>query len=75
MAKVVVDINDKELETFLTILNNLKTGMINSIDVEKQKKYNKPKPVQSEPLKPMVLQRKYIDTQTFKERLKRMKQK
>jgi hypothetical protein len=75
MAKVILDINDKDLETFLTILNNLKTGMISSIDIEKQRKYNKPKPIQSKPLEPTVLQKKYIDTQTYKERLKRMKQK
>ena len=74
MAKVSFEVNERDLDTVLTILNNLKEGLIKDLQVEKKRHYNKPKPVVSEPLKPVEVKSKYIDGQTFKERLKRMRQ-
>ena len=74
MAKVSFEVDDKQLDTVLTILNNLKEGLVEDLQVEKKRRYNKPKPVVSEPLKPVEIKSKYIDPQTFKERLKKMRQ-
>ncbi len=71
MAKVILEVNDKELDTMLTILNNLKNGMIEKMEVDKRRSYNKPKPLSNEPPRPVDLSSKYIDPQTFKERLKK----
>ena len=75
MARIILDVNDKDFDTILTILNNLKNGMIEKIEVDKRARYNKQKPVIQEPPKPLNLSSKYVDPQTFKERLKRMKEK
>jgi hypothetical protein len=75
MAKVILDVNDKELDNLLVILNSLKQGIINKIDIDKKRNYNKAKPISNEPLKPINLQGKYVDPQTFKERLRKMRQK
>ena len=75
MAKVVLDINDKELERFLNIIEALKEGVVQSIEVDKKRSYNKPKPItKAEPLQktpePVApLSGKYINPKTFKERL------
>ena len=79
MAKVTLEVNDKKLDTLLTILENLKEDIIEEISVDKKRSYNKQKRI--EPVKPLqeapqpvsVSTGKYIDPQTFKERLKRMK--
>ena len=78
MAKVTLEVNEKDLETFLMIIENLKEGMVKRIDIEKKRTYNKPKPLSNTPQKntpkPVsITTGKYIDPQTFKERLKRMK--
>jgi len=75
MAKVVLEINDKELENFLTIVNSLKKEMVVCVDVDKKRSYNAPKPIQKEPLKPVSINSKYVDPQTFKERLKQQRMK
>ncbi|WP_419770264.1 MAG: hypothetical protein ACNI3C_00275 [Candidatus Marinarcus sp.] len=36
MSKVILDVNEKELTTVLTILKSLKTGMIKNISVDKE---------------------------------------
>lgn len=44
MAKISLDVDDRNLPTILTILENLKTGIIKNIKVEKE---NKIKPISS----------------------------
>jgi len=73
MAKISLHVNDKKLDTLLTILENLKEGLIENIEIEKKKSYNKPKQISKEPLEPVSINTKYVDPKTFKERLKRMK--
>ena len=73
MAKIVLEINDKYINTFMTVVSNLKDEIVDSIEIDKKKSYNKPKPITKEPLEPINTKGKYIDPKTFKERLKRMK--
>ena len=79
MAKITLQVNDKKLDTVLTVLHNLKEGLIDDISVDKKRSYNRPKqttearPIQSTPQPVSISTGKYIDPQTFKERLKRMK--
>lgn len=79
MAKITLDVENRNVDTVMTILQNLKEGLIEEITLEKKRSYNKPKRI--EPVKPLqdapkpvsISTGKYIDPQTFKERLKRMK--
>jgi len=75
MAKIVLEVEQKELDTVLLILNNLKAGLINNIEIDKKRSYNTPKPIKKEPLQPVSLSGKYVDPQTFKERLKQQRMK
>ena len=75
MAKVSFEVDEKHLDTVLNILHNLKEGLVKELQVDKKCNYNKPKPISTEPLKPVEIKSKYVDPQTFKERLRRMKQK
>lgn len=36
MAKIILDVDDKNLSTVLNILENLKTGLIKNIDTQKR---------------------------------------
>ena len=79
MAKITLEVASKNVDIVMTILQNLKEGLIEDIMIDKKRSYNKPKRI--EPVKPLqeapqpvsVSTGKYIDPQTFKERLKRMK--
>ena len=79
MAKITLEVHNKNIDTVLTILQNLKEDLIDEIVVDKKRSYNKPKRI--EPVKPLqdapqpvtVSTGKYIDPQTFKERLRRKK--
>jgi hypothetical protein len=76
MGKITLHVDDKNLDTLLHIVQNLKEGLVQKIEVEKKKRYNTPKSIQSQPVQsaqPVQLSSKYVDPQTFKERLKRMK--
>lgn len=42
MAKITLDVDDKNLSTVLTILNNLKSGLINNLDTTISQKAAKP---------------------------------
>lgn len=42
MAKITLDVDDKNLKTVLNILENLKTGLIKSIDTKKKQAPAKP---------------------------------
>jgi len=44
MSKITLDVDDKNLDTVMTVLNNLKAGLIQDISVSKM---NKIKPVKS----------------------------
>ena len=79
MAKVTLEVNDKMLDTFIMIIENLKEGMVERIDIDKRRTYNKPKPIldtqqqKAAPQPVSITTGKYVDPKTFKERLKRMK--
>ncbi len=79
MAKITLEVANRNVDTVITILQNLKEGLIEEIVVDKKRSYNKPKRI--EPVKPLqdapqpvsISTGKYIDPQTFKERLRRKK--
>ncbi len=75
MTKIVLHVEEKNVATLMTILENLKEGLVTEMEILKGRKYNKPK--KSEPkltsVKPVEVTGKYIDPQTFKQRLQRMK--
>ena len=79
MAKITLEVNDKKLDTVLNILQNLKEGLIEEISVDKKRSYNRSKqttearPIQSTPQPVSISTGKYIDPQTFKERLRKGK--
>ena len=67
MAKIILNVNDKKLNTLLTILDNLKDDIIINKTIEKNPSLNNIQPIKQSSTS------KYIDAKTFKERLKRMK--
>jgi len=76
MAKVVLDVDDKNVDTLLTILQNLKEGLICDIHIDKKRAYKRAKSIEAKPLQsspePVApTSGKYIDPKTFKERLRR----
>lgn len=79
MAKITLEVENKNVDIVITILQNLKEGLIEDIMIDKKRSYNRPKrsepaqPLQSSPQPVSISTGKYIDPQTFKERLKRMK--
>ena len=79
MAKITLDVENKNVDIVMTILQNLKEGLVNEITLERKRSYNKPKRIEpAEPLQPSpqpvsISTGKYVDPKTFKERLKRMK--
>ncbi len=75
MAVVTLHVNDKELQRVLTVLESLKEGLIEKMEIDKRVRYNRPKPISHEPPKPVEVSTKYVDPQTFKERLRKMRQK
>lgn len=60
MSKITLDVNGSDVTTVLTILNNLKAGLINEIKVD-----GVSKPISSSSTS------KYISPREFKERLKK----
>ncbi len=74
MPKIVLDVDKKDIELVLNILNNLKDGLIKSIDIDKKtttrKNNQPPKPITATPEIVSYKSNKYIDPQTFKQRLK-----
>jgi len=59
MAKITLEIDDKNMDTVLTILNNLKTGLIKNISSDKSKE-QKPLPSSTS---------KYLSKTAYKEKL------
>ena len=77
MAQITLEVATEHLETVLTILRNLKEGLLSEIAVDTKRDLSRPKRsgnekiVKSDP-KPVTLSSgKYIDPVTFKERLRR----
>jgi len=71
MAKVTLDIDEKNLKTVMNILDNLKDGLINNIATNKQ--YNSAKPVSSSINKTSNKTSstgKYLSPNEYKKRLK-----
>lgn len=77
MKEIRLKVNDNDLDTILTILNNLKDGLVSEIDVVNSKRGTasyKPKSnrvVLEENPSSTSLNGKYIDPKAFKERLRR----
>lgn len=74
MSKITIDVNDTDLSTVLTILQNLKEGLLQNIEVdkraEKSRSLYQPKVsrVIAESEKPSG---KYLSTAAYKARLKK----
>ncbi len=73
MAKISLHVNDTKLDILLTILENLKDGLIENIEVDRRRTYNKLKSIDQKNIKSIEIKSKYVDPQTFKERLKKMR--
>ena len=74
MPKIVLDVSKQNKDIVLNILNNLKEGLINSIEIDKKrvlsKKIDNIEPLTKTPKPVLPTTSKYIDPQTFKARLK-----
>ena len=85
MAKIVLDVNDENLGTVISILNNLKDGLITSIDInttlqktseKKVQKHTRYQPktqkvIYEEEQDSLKSMGKYLDPVEFKKRLRR----
>lgn len=78
MAKVSLDIDDKNLASVLNILDNLKAGLIKNIEVDKNKRYLskdkykqklQQKVLEDEFLPKQKSSSKYLSPREFKNRL------
>lgn len=81
MSKITLDVDKQNLETVLTILNNLKTGLIKNIDVDQKgilnkiqnKKAVKQQAVLEDEFIPKPTNSKYLSRDAFKQRLNNKK--
>ena len=78
MSKITLDVNDKNVQTVLLILESLKDGLISNIDVDKRSlKYKtayKPKVnkvIYKNEQMTQKLDGKYLNATSFKNRLKK----
>lgn len=62
MAKVVLDVSDKDLNVVKTILENLKSGIIKSMSIDSDNKNIKPVPNGTS---------KYLSKEAYKQKLKK----
>jgi len=72
MPKITLDVTDKNLETIMTILENLKSGLISSIHVDHKKVQTRTMyhPPYNKVIKENTpVSGKYISPATFKKRL------
>ncbi|RXJ88794.1 hypothetical protein CRV01_09215 [Arcobacter sp. CECT 8983] len=70
MAKITLDIDEKNLKTVMHILDNLKDGLINNISTNRQ--YKTAKPISSSidrSAKTSSSSNKYLSPSEFKKRL------
>ncbi|NVJ53325.1 MAG: hypothetical protein HWD90_06500 [Campylobacteraceae bacterium] len=71
MAKITLDIDEKNLKTVMNILDNLKDGLINNISTNRQ--YNVAKPISSsidKKANTTPSTSKYLSPDEYKKRLK-----
>ncbi len=71
MAKVTLDVEEKNLKIVLNILDNLKDGLIKNISTNKQ--YQTAKPISSsldKTVKKTTSNSKYLSPEEFKNRIK-----
>lgn len=73
MSKITMDVENKNLDTVLSILNNLKDGLILNIEVDKNS--SKSKLMYQPKLKKMISEDeqsggKYMSVATYKKRLR-----
>ncbi|RXK04411.1 hypothetical protein [Halarcobacter bivalviorum] len=71
MAKITLEVEEKNLKTVMTILDNLKDGLIKDISTNRQ--YKAIKPVSSsldKSTKKLPQSNKYLSKEEFKKRLK-----
>jgi hypothetical protein len=73
VAYIKLHVDEKNLDTVLSIVKNLKEDLVKEVEVVYAKTATSQKPLQNKPPKPVNISSKYVDAQTFKERLKRMK--
>lgn len=72
MAKIVLDISEKNIDTVKNILDNLKDGLINNIEVQQRKYVAKNKPLEDDFIpKSKASSGKYLSPSDFKNRTKR----
>jgi len=85
MAKIVLDVDDDSLGTVISILNNLKDGLISSMDInttienkaeKKVQKYTRYQPktqkvIYEDEQDELKSMGKYLDPSEFKKRLRR----
>lgn len=72
MSKITLDVTEKNVETVMTILENLKSGLISDISVDNKKV--KPKTVYTPPKNKVIKENspvagKYISPAAYKKRL------
>ena len=73
MAKINLEVDDKNLSTIMTILKNLKIGLIKDIKIDskgKSKQKIQRKVLEDEFLPKTVSTSKYLSPEEFKKRLK-----
>lgn len=68
MAKIILDVDDKNLSTILNILENLKSGLIKNIDTVKK---NNIKPISSSISNQE--NKKYLSKDRYKQKLQKQK--
>lgn len=72
MAKIVLDISEKNIDTVKNILDNLKVGLIDNIEVQQRKYMAKNKPLEDDFIpKNKSSKGKYLSPNEFKTRIKR----
>lgn len=64
MGKIILDVNDKNIDIVITILDNLKNGLIDKIEYDTSTTSKKPMPKAGG---------KYLSTSAYKQRLKSLK--
>lgn len=81
LSKITLDVDKQNLDTVLTILNNLKAGLVNNIDVDQKgilnkiqnKKAAKKQAVLEDEFISKPTNSKYLSRDAFKQRLNRNK--
>lgn len=76
MSKITIDVKSENIQVILSILENLKDGLVENIEVDKSVSRYKPayQPKANKVIKENEpVSGKYIDSASFKQRLKKVK--